>query len=130
MTFKNSIPARNTQADAWAAMLNGGSAFFYSGAPPASPDLAATGTLIGTQTLGNPAFAAAVGGTIASNPAAIGTTSAAGSPGYVRLKTVAGVTWSDMDCATSGATATINKESFATGEAIALISLAVTWPAA
>lgn len=130
MTFKNSTLARNAEADAWAALLNGGTAAFYSGSQPAGPDSSATGTLIGTQTFGNPAFAAASGGTVVANPAAIGTVTTAGSPGYVRLKTSGGSTVADMSCATSGADATINKTSFAFGEAIALISLTYTRPAA
>lgn len=129
MTLKLSTAARNAEADAWAALLNGGSAVFYSGSQPASADSAATGTLIGTQTLGNPAFAAASSGTVTANPAAVGTVSTAGSPGYVRLKTSGGTTVADMSCGTSGADATINKASFAIGEAIVLVALSYTRPA-
>lgn len=129
MTFRLAMAARNAEADAWAALLNGGSASFYSGSQPASADSSATGTLIGTQTLANPAFGSASSGTVTANPAAVGTVSTAGSPGYVRLKTSGGTTVADMSCATSGADATINKSSFSLGEAIVLIALSYTRPA-
>jgi hypothetical protein len=126
VTLKTSIAARNAEADAWAALLNGGSAAFYSGSQPSTADSAATGTLIATQTFGNPAFGASSSGTVTANPAAVGAVVSAGSPGYVRLKTSAGATVADMSCATSGADATINKASFAIGEAIVLIGLTYT----
>lgn len=128
MTLKLSTIARNAEADAWAALLNGGTAAFYSGSQPASADSAATGTLIGTQTLGNPAFAAASAGTVTANPAAVGTVSTAGSPGYVRLKTAADATVADFSCGVSGADATINKATFAAGDQIVLIALAYSRP--
>ena len=129
MTLKLHPDTCSAEADAFAARLNGGTANFYSGSQPSAATAAATGTLIGTQTLGSPAFAAASSGTVVANPAAVGTVSTAGSPGYVRLKTAGGATVADMSCATSGADATINKASFAVGEAIVLVAFSYTRPA-
>lgn len=130
MTFRLALAARNAEADAFASLLDGGTASFYSGAQPATPETAASGTLIGTQTLANPAFGAASSGVITANAAAVGTVSTGGSPGWVRLKTAGGTAVADFTCGTSGADATINKATFATSDAIVLIALTYSRPMA
>ncbi len=51
-----STEAVNTEADAFAALLNNGYFELRTGTQPASADDAATGTLLGTINLNNPAF--------------------------------------------------------------------------
>lgn len=57
----------------------------YTGAQPATAATAASGTLIATLTLGNPAFAAASGTSIAANAITGAAAVASGLPGYVRI---------------------------------------------
>lgn len=130
MTFRLALAARNAEAQAFADLMDGGSVTFYSGAQPATPETAASGTLIATQTLASPAFGAPSSGTVTANPAPVGTVTTAGSPGWCRMKTSGGTAVADFTVATSGADATINKASFAEGEAIVLIAVSYSRPMA
>src|SRR5580765_4879536 len=58
----------------------------YTGAQPATPDTAASGTLLGTLTLSSDAFAAAASGAVALNTVGADTTAdATGSAGWFRF---------------------------------------------
>jgi hypothetical protein len=58
----------------------------YTGTQPATPETAASGTLLGTLTLGNPVFATATGKAAAMNAVTSDTSAdASGAAGYVRL---------------------------------------------
>ena len=62
-----STAARNASTDAISALVDAGATAgtvkIYDGVQPATPDDAATGTLLATVVLGDPAFAASVAGT-------------------------------------------------------------------
>lgn len=127
MTLRLAILCRNAEADATATLLAGGSVSFYSGAQPATPETAASGTLLGTQTLANPAFAAAVGGVADANPAPDGMVIAAGTVGWARFRTAGGDAVLDCSAGTTGDAVT-NADDFAAGQGIALQSLSYARP--
>ncbi|HEX4816697.1 MAG TPA: hypothetical protein VFV66_28480 [Nonomuraea sp.] len=91
MAVRISTPARNAAADAVAALVNGGSGpgvlRVYSGGQPAGPGSAPTGTLLAEFTLSDPAFAAAVAGSVAldTTPALTDVGMANGSAGWFRM---------------------------------------------
>lgn len=80
-----SAGAANAAVDAITALLNGGHIEIRTGAQPAGPGAAATGTLLGTLTLSATAFGTASGGTATAN-AITGDTSAdaSGTAGWFR----------------------------------------------
>jgi hypothetical protein len=65
--IKVSVASVNAKANAWATAMNAGKIAIYQGSQPATADTAVVGTLLGTLTLGNPAFGAAVSGLITAN---------------------------------------------------------------
>lgn len=75
---------RNAIADATGARFDGGTLEIRTGAPP-GPNAAASGTLLVTLTVSNPAFDAAVNSVAASAFAWNGTAVATGTPGHFRL---------------------------------------------
>lgn len=88
-----STELKNEALDAMLANLNGGLARIYTGSAPAAPTDAATGTLLAEITLGNPAFAAASGGSATSTAStAEDSALASGTAGYCRLTKTDGTT--------------------------------------
>lgn len=71
MATRISTSTRNALANAVTALLDAGVGPGYvevrTGAQPATPDTLATGTLLGTLTLSDPSFGAAVNGTITAS---------------------------------------------------------------
>ncbi len=71
MPTRISNAAARAMAGAIAGLLNGGTINIYTGSQPAEVDAAATGTLLATLTLGNPAFGTATdanpGGRVTAN---------------------------------------------------------------
>lgn len=103
MTMRLAVLARNTQIDAFTALLNGGTIEVRTGSRPATPDDAATGTLLATLTFANPAFGAAAAASATANAvAADNDADAGGTAGYARLKTSGGVAKADCTVSASG----------------------------
>ena len=76
----------NAQADALAALCNGGLIRVYNGTQPATANTALSGNTLGvTLTFGNPAFPAAVGGLLAANAITPGTAVANITPTFARI---------------------------------------------
>lgn len=67
MPLRTSVAARNAALTALAAQANNGIIRIYTGAQPATPETAASGTLLASATMGATAFGAASGGTITAN---------------------------------------------------------------
>lgn len=81
-----SVEAKNEALDAMLANVNAGTLRIYTGAAPALPTDAATGTLLAEIALGNPAFSAASGGSAAlAASTAEDAAPASGVAGYARL---------------------------------------------
>ncbi|MEH6575796.1 MAG: hypothetical protein V7731_01845 [Amphritea sp.] len=126
--MKLSELAVNAEANAFAKLLDAGSVEFYTGAPPADTDQAATGTLLAIHQLPTPAFSAAAGGQAAMNQALVHAITAAGQAGWARLKTRFGLTVQDVTVGTSAADLIVNNDSFAVGKNILIYSYTYTRP--
>jgi len=128
--MKTAIYARNAGANAIGALANNGYIRVYTGAQPATPETAASGTLLAELRFNATAFGAAVAGVITAN--AITADSAAnndGNAGYYRALGSDGtsVLW-DGTVGTSGADLNLNSVAFVTGANVAVSSLTYTLP--
>jgi hypothetical protein len=130
MSLRTSIVNRNAAADAQAALANNGYLRIYSGTKPATPETAASGTLLAELRMNATAFAAASGGVITAN-AITGDASAdnTGTAGWFRILKSDGTTalW-DGDVSTSGAELNLNSTAISSGAAVDITSLTVTLP--
>lgn len=88
MTIRLATTARNAATDAVVDLLDAGSGpatiKLYTGAQPGSAQDAATGTLLATVTLADPAFGAASSGSATLTDAAAVTAAASGAAGWFR----------------------------------------------
>jgi hypothetical protein len=103
----------------------GNGLIFYTGAPPASPDVAATGTALNTvQPLGAVPWGASSNGVIALAVIPSQTLTA----GYARLLAYSGVAVMDMvaGLAASGADIIVSTLTFTTGVAVSVTNLSVS----
>lgn len=128
--MKTSIVARNAELDALAPLANSGKLRIYSGAQPATPETAASGTLLAELTMNATAFGAAASGVITAN--AITSDSAAdatGTAGYYRLLKSDGTTalW-DGSVGTSGSDLNLNSVAIQSGAQVSVSSLTYTLP--
>ena len=106
-----------------------------TGAQPADPDTAATGTLLGTLTMSDPSFGSATdanpGGRITASAITDDSSAdATGTAGYFRMRaTGTGADdVADGECGTSGADLNFNTTSITSGSTISITSMTVTMP--
>lgn len=104
----------------------------YTGSQPANADTAASGTLLVTLTLNDPAGTQSGGViTIDVDPAISATAVATGTAGWARMKDSAGVTVLDGSVGTSSADFIIDSTSITSGQTVALVATStLTLPAA
>lgn len=129
---------RNAACDAVVDLLDGGSGAgtidVRTGSQPASANDAATGTLLATFTLQDPAFGAASTGvaTLDVTPALTTTGLAAGTAGWCRAKDSAGNTVFDGEVTATGGggQVTMNTTTVSVGLDLEITSGTVTMPAA
>lgn len=109
-----------------------GTLLIYTGAVPANCAAAATGSLLATETLSNPAFPTASGGamTMSGLPLTVNAT-ATGVAGYFRLLT-GGTTCLMQGTVAQGSGGDLNFDntSFVTGQAVNITGFALTAPGA
>lgn len=124
---------RSAAADAVVDLLDAGAGAatieVRTGSQPATADSAATGTVLCTFTLADPAFGAASSGvaTMASTPRTT-TGSAAGTAGWFRAKDSTGATVFDGSVGTSGAELNLNTLTISVGVNVEVTSGTVTMP--
>jgi len=118
----------NAEAKAYAALLNGGSIEFYTGNPPASVESPATGTLLATAQLPNPAFNAPAVGVATMVNLPIYAIDTAGLAGWARLKTPSGGSAQDVTVGTSGADLIVTNDNFVPGNDLVIFSFTYTRP--
>lgn len=137
MTFILANAVAKAMADAIDDQANAGSGAAYieirTGTQPADPDTAATGTLLGTLTMSDPAFGgatdAAPGGLItAGSIASDSSADATGTAGWFRLYDSDANPILDGACSTSGAELNFNDTGIVAGETIAISSMTITVP--
>lgn len=117
--------AINAEADAFALLLNNGYIRIYTGAAPATPQAAATGTLLAELRFAATAFGANNGtGLVTANTIAAVTASNSGTAGYCRILKSDGTTCvADLTVGTSGSVdLTLNSLSIASGASVSITS--------
>lgn len=130
MAIQTSIVARNAELDALAPLANFGYIRIYTGAIPATPETAVSGTLLAELQFNATAFGAAAAGVITAN--AITQDSSADNTGvagtYRALKSDGTTALWDGTVSTSGADLNLNSTSINAGVAVSVSSLTVTLP--
>ncbi|WP_350351866.1 hypothetical protein ABS642_00695 [Microbacterium sp. A8/3-1] len=136
MVTRLSNAARSGSANGVVDLLDGGpgpgTVQIRTGAQPASVGTAATGTLLGTLTLSDPAFADAVNGVATANPITGDTAAdATGTAGWFRGFDSTGAAVIDGACslAGDGGEMILDKVAVIAGGAINVTSWTVTQPA-
>lgn len=125
MALTVSTSAGNAMVDSVVDLLDGGSPGtikVYTGARPATPGDAATGTLLATFTLSNPAFGSAASKSASLNAVASVTAAATGTAGYFRAATSAGTAVFDGTVGTSGAELNLNTTAITSGGTVSITS--------
>jgi len=128
-----STAARNAQVAAVTALIDAGTGpgvlQLRDGTAPAGPGSTATGTLLASFTLADPAFAAPTGGTGTADvdPALTATAADTGTPTWYRILDSAGTPLADGDVATD---MTITPSAVTVGATVTLTAWTLTAPAA
>jgi hypothetical protein len=138
MPLRLATTARNAACDAIVDLLDAGSGAatidVRVGSQPATPQDTATGTLLATFTLNDPAFGAASTGaaTLDVDPAVTTTGLAAGDAGWFRAKDSAGNAVFDgtVTATGGGGTITLNTITVSVGLDLTITSGTATMPAA
>ena len=127
--LKTSIVSRNTELDAFATSLNNGYMRIYSGAIPATPETAATGTLLGELRLNATAAPAASGGVLTFNAVSSDASAdAAGTMGYARILRSDGTTCGfDADVTATGGGGTVQFATLTTSVGLILSCTSFTY---
>lgn len=128
--LRKNTALRNIQADALGAVFDGGTLEIYTGTQPADPNSAATGTLLCTITIPNPAFGAAASGVISKSGTWQDTAVATGTAGWARFISAATTETFDV-VVTENPTANdllINSADITLGNTVTVISLTITVP--
>lgn len=134
MPTRISTSARNAAANAIAALVDAGAGpgviQLRTGAQPATPSDPATGTLLATFTLEDPAFGAAVGGvaTLDVSPIPSATAVADGTAGWFRMLDSTGAAVIDGTVGTVGQQLNLNTTTIATGATVQITSGNITMP--
>ncbi len=136
MTVRIALSTRNAILDAVAAQIDAGSGAgtiaIYTGAQPANADAAATGTLLVTFTLADPAFAAATGSTLTldADPDLVAAAVATGTAGWARVRDSDNNTVFDGSVGTSGSGQdfTLTTTSIVSGQNVTLSAGALSFP--
>jgi len=133
MALVLSTNLRNDIADAITAKLDAGAAGatieIYTAPRPASPDVAATGTLLATLNMSATSFGNAAGGVItAASITGEASADATGTAAWFRISDSNGLAHVDGDVATSGAELNVNTVAFVTGASVDITSGTATAP--
>lgn len=135
MAIRLSTATRNAKANAAVDLIDAGAAAgtikIYSGAQPASADTAASGTLLATFTLSDPAFGNAVDGTATASAIADVLAAADGTAGWFRTADSNGATVHDgsVTATGGGGDMELNTTTLVTGVSVSITSYTYTQPA-
>ena len=126
-TARNALAnaARHRDQRQWQAP---GTIKIYTGSQPATPQTAASGTLLATITLPNPPFGSAATGVITANAITQVNAGASGTAAWARIADADGNAMLDVDVGTSGATINLNTTSIVSGGPVAITSATLTVP--
>jgi hypothetical protein len=130
MSLRLNDAFRNDLADRLAVIFASGSIEVRTGAQPADPDDAASGTLLATISLPATPFGAAASGAVAKSGTWSGVAVADGTAGWARFKNAAGTRTFDCSVAESAADLIIDDDAIVTGGQVTVTSFTYTIPAA
>lgn len=134
MTLRSSAAARNAGLDAEFDLVNAGTGpgviEVRTGSQPATPETAATGTLLATFTLADPAFSPAAAGVkdLDADPDLTTNAVDAGTAGWARAKDSNGTAVFDGSVGTSGTDFIINSTTVTNGQELKLTLGSITAP--
>lgn len=134
MTLRLANTARTAAADGIVDLLDAGAGAgtikVYTGSQPATPDTAATGTLLVTFTLADPAFNAAVTGVvdIDADPDLSATAAATGTAGWFRAADSTGAAVFDGACGTVSAELNLTSVDIVSGGTVTVATGTITMP--
>jgi len=131
MAFKISEETRNAQIDGIMSVIGAGTLEIRTGTQPANTSSVATGTLLATMTIQNPAAVAAVSGSGVLTLPVSATAVAAGTMGWGRLKRSNGTAMIDGTVTLSGGGGDIITSVISTNvdDIVQIISFQLTAPA-
>lgn len=134
MATRISDAARNAAADGVVDLLDGGAGAGYielrTGTQPASVATAASGTLLATLTLADPAFGAATGGTATAGTITDDSSAdATGTAGWFRAYDSAGNAVIDGSAGEAAEDLVLDSASIVAGGTVSISSWTVTMPA-
>lgn len=134
MATRISTAARNAACNGVVDLLDAGTGAgtikIYTGTQPTDPQTAATGTLLATFTLANPAFGNAATGAATLNTVASVTAAATGTAGWFRAADGSGNAVHDGAVGTSGSELNLNSTTITSGGTVSITSGTVTMPGA
>lgn len=126
--MKQNESIRNTAVDAYTALWAAGTLKIYTGAQPADPDDAASGTLLATIDLPNPAFAAAAAGVAAKSGVWSVVAADTGTAGYARMTNAAGTKWIDISIGEGAGELSLDETDIVVGNNVLVNTFTVTMP--
>ena len=119
MAISITAAVANSMAAALATAIGAGASIrIYSGTKPATPETAATGTLLATVTISG-SFTASGGSITAADPASV-TPAASGTAGYFRVLTSGSTAILDGTVGTSGADMNLSSTAISTSSPLDL----------
>lgn len=118
----------NAEADYVADLFAGGTLEIYSGAQPADPNSAPSGTLLATIDLPDPAFGAAAGGVISKSGTWQGSVVSTATAGWGRFISADETTSFDVSIGEAATDLIIDDEDLVTGGIVTVTAFTFTVP--
>jgi hypothetical protein len=136
MAFRLAVIAQNASCNSLVGQVDVGSTnstgqiLIYTGAQPATPATAASGTLLVTINFNNPSFGASSAGvsTMATGTAVSASVTATGTAGWFRVQNRAVAAVFDGAIATSASDMNFDNVSFVSGGTATITSMTITVP--
>lgn len=131
MTVALNDNLRNRQVDSVGSDLDSGFIDIYTGAQPADPNDAPTGTLLVSCALAADAYGAAIGGSATKNGTVQGTAGNTGTAGYAQQRNAANTRWmyGSVTATGGGGDVELTTTSIVTGQTITITASTITQPA-
>lgn len=131
MTVALNTALQNRQADSWGDDLDSGLIEIYTGAQPADPNDAPTGTLLVACSLAADAYAAAVDGVAQKNGTISGIAIADGVAGYARQVNAGATRWQygSVSGTGGGGDVQLSNTTISIGNVVTISTSTITQPA-
>ena len=130
MAYRRATATRQAVGDAEKALFNSGTIQVRTGSQPATPDTAASGTLLGTLTFSATAFGSTNSSGVATANSITSDTSAdaSGTAGHARLLNSSAAIVGDVTCGQGSGDISFDNSVIVAGGVIAISSMTLTTP--